>query len=186
MLIIPAYQSIDVNLGKYRYRKVFVALDGSMRAEWVLPVALKLISDQPAKLVLTHVVPRPEMPSSLPLTNEEVDIVNRFVEHNLRESEKYLEQLCSHLHAGLFDILNDVVVCDNPIDALHDLVEQENADLLILSAHGYSGGSRRPYGSVTMSFIAYGTTPLLILQDLSPERQSLTRVELIVKERQGH
>jgi nucleotide-binding universal stress UspA family protein len=186
MLIIPAYQPIYMNLGEFRYQKVFVALDGSMRAEWVLPVALKLISYQPAKLVLTHVVPKPEMPSSLPLTNEEVDIVNRFVEHNLRESEKYLKQLCSRLHAGLSDIQNDLVACENPIDALHDLVEQENVDLLILSAHGYSGGSRRPYGSVTMSFIAYGTTPLLILQDLSPEREVLTRVEMIVKERQGH
>ena len=186
MLIIPAYQPIYMNLGEFQYQKVFVALDGSLRAEWVLPVALKLISRQNATLVLTHVVPKPEMPSRLPLKNEEVEMVNQFAERNRREAEKYLKQLYSRLHTDLSNILTYLVVCENPIDALQQLVEQENADLVILSAHGYSGGSRRPYGSVAMSFIAYGTTPLLILQDLSPEREVLTRVEMVGKERQGH
>jgi hypothetical protein len=39
----------------------------------------------------------------------------------------------------------------------------------VLSAHGYTGDVRRLYGGVATNFIAYGTTPLLIVQDLSSE-----------------
>jgi nucleotide-binding universal stress UspA family protein len=70
--------------------------------------------------------------------------------------------------------------------ALHDLAEQEKVDLVMLSAHGYSGGSRWPYGSVTTSFIAYGSGPLLIVQDLSPEEVERSLAERGVREVGGH
>lgn len=50
------------------------------------------------------------------------------------------------------------------------MVEQQDADLVMLVAHGRSGGGRWPYGSVATSFIAYGTTSLMIMQDLSAMR----------------
>jgi hypothetical protein len=59
-----------------------------------------------------------------------------------------------------------VLVSDSVISTLHELVEDEGADLVLLSAHGYTGRQKHPYGSVGISFIAYGTTPLLIIQDL--------------------
>ena len=60
-----------------------------------------------------------------------------------------------------------IIVQDDVAVALHELSESENADLVILSAHGYSGTPRWTYGSITSSFIGYGSTPLLIIQDLS-------------------
>ncbi|MEA3398019.1 MAG: universal stress protein [Chloroflexota bacterium] len=50
------------------------------------------------------------------------------------------------------------------IALLHNLVEQVDADLVVLSAHGHSGETRWPYGNVVVSFIGYGATPLLIVQ----------------------
>jgi hypothetical protein len=44
-----------------------------------------------------------------------------------------------------------------------------------LSAHGYSGEARWPYGSITNRFITNGTTPLLIVQDLRQETPEVTR-----------
>ena len=49
---------------------------------------------------------------------------------------------------------------------LHQLADEEGVDLVVLSAHGYSGGTRFPYGGVVSSFITYGSTPVLIVQDL--------------------
>jgi nucleotide-binding universal stress UspA family protein len=54
---------------------------------------------------------------------------------------------------------------DIEIELLHDLVEQANADLVVLSVHGYSDGTKWLYGSMVANFISNGTTPLLIVQD---------------------
>jgi len=186
LLIIPAYLQREMEFENFRYQRVFVALDGSLRAEWVLPTATEIAARHQASLTLATVVSRPEMPSHLPLSYEEVGMVNRVIERNRRYAEEYLERLCARLQKICGDIQTNVVVCDNPVDALHELVEQARADLVVLSAHGFSGGYKRPYGSVTLSFIAYGTKPLLILQDISQERRELTQVESIVKERSGH
>jgi nucleotide-binding universal stress UspA family protein len=79
-----------------------------------------------------------------------------------------------------------VLLSDHTAETLHDLVEQANADLVILSAHGYSGGTKWPYGSLVVNFIGYGTTPLMIVQDLSPDEVERTRAEMLARERKGH
>jgi nucleotide-binding universal stress UspA family protein len=185
-LIVPAYQSFHQDLTGVQYERVFVALDCSPRAEYVLPVAVKLASFHRASLLLAHVVCRPGMPSYRPLTKQEVDMANQVVEHNQMEADRYLQRVCSRLSSNYFDIQACLQVSENPIETLHDLVESAGADLLILSAHGCSGGSRWPYGSVTLSFIAYGTIPLLILQDLSHDEIVPTRAEVAAKEQAGH
>lgn len=70
--------------------------------------------------------------------------------------------------------------------SLHELVEREKADLVVLSGHGYSSRMKWPYGGVTNSFIQYGTTPLLIVQDLPPEEIELTEAEAAIREIKGH
>jgi hypothetical protein len=60
-----------------------------------------------------------------------------------------------------------VVVGDSVTATLHDLVAREHVDLVVLSAHGYTCAVDRPYGGVGTALIAYGTTPLLIVQDLA-------------------
>lgn len=185
-LIVPAYQPVHLDLTDLRYQRVFVALDGSQRAEHVLPAAVKLSDYHRASLRLAHVVCRPGMPSHLPLTKVEIEMANRIVERNQCEAEKYLRQLCSRLSSDTIDVQACLLVSENPIEVLHELVERERADLVILSAHGHSSGCKWPYGSVTLSFIAYGTTPLLILQDLPPEQIAPTPAEMAAKEQPKH
>jgi hypothetical protein len=50
---------------------------------------------------------------------------------------------------------------DIEIELLHDLVEQVNADLVVLSVHGYSDGTNWLYGSMVANFISNGTTPIV-------------------------
>ena len=75
-----------------------------------------------------------------------------------------------------------LLVSERVVGTLHELVEQEDIDMVLLSAHGYSAEARYPYGSVVISFVAYGTTPLLIVQDVPPERVVPTRAELAAQE----
>jgi nucleotide-binding universal stress UspA family protein len=186
VLVVPAYRDFHLDLKDLRYKRIFVPLDCSQRAEYVLPVAVKLACSSHGSLLLAHIVPRPGMPSHLPLSPNEIELGERVVERNQRAASKYMQGVQSRLSSEKYHVRNCIQISENPIEALHELVEQEGADLLVLNAHGFSGGCRWPYGSVTLSFIAYGTTPLLILQDLDPERIRPTYAELATKEQPVH
>ena len=54
------------------------------------------------------------------------------------------------------------------------LSEQEQIDLVVMSAHGYSGEAERPYGGLTGRFITEGKLPLLIVQDQPQELSRMT------------
>jgi nucleotide-binding universal stress UspA family protein len=186
LLIVPAYRPLQETVPWVQYKHICVPLDCSVRAEYALPIAVQLASLHRGSLLLVHVISRPGMPSHLPLSNQEVDLVKRVVERNQREAEDYLKRILTRLSSEDYAIQTCVQVSQNPIETLHDLVEGAGPDLLILCAHGNTGGCRWPYGSVTLNFIAYGTFPLLILQDLSTGPSSSTLAELAVKEHAGH
>ena len=186
LLIIPAYRLMQPDLTGFRYRNIFVGLDGSRRAEWVLPEAMQLIAFHQAALMIAHVVPRLEMPCDLPIYEEEHELINRINERSREWAELYLKDLCSRLSEETDSIKTNLVISENQIDALRELAEQESADLVILSAHGSSGGFKRLYGSVTLSFITYGSIPMLILQDLHPGIIKPTAVEIVTMEQPNH
>jgi nucleotide-binding universal stress UspA family protein len=186
LLIVPAYRQIHMDLPSFHYQKVFVGLDGSRRAEWVLPEAIKLAAFHHASLLLVHIVSRPEMPYHLPLDEKDIVLLNQIKERNRQYAEIYLQEVCSRLPKDLCKIEVSLVISENQIDALCDLAEQESADLVVLSAHGGSGGFKRLYGSVTLSFISYGTIPMLILQDLNPGIIQPTQAEIAAEERPHH
>jgi nucleotide-binding universal stress UspA family protein len=177
LLIVPAYQQAQMNLAGFHYQKVFVGLDGSRLAEWVLPEALELAAFHHASLLLAHVISKPEIPPYMPLFQEEAELLNRIIERNYEYAEIYLQDLCSRLSSVMDNIKTHQVISENPIEGLRELAEQEKADLVILNAHGHSGCTKRLYGSMTLSFITYGTTPLLILQDLYPGLINPTQAE---------
>src|SRR5450432_571831 len=165
-LIIRTDQTKVAPLGELRYHRILVPLDGSQRAGATLPVATALAQAHQAELLLVHVVSKPEMARHMPLTQEDSELINRFVERNQEEGNKYLEQLQTHLP---IDVQTHLLVSDNVAATLQSFSEQEQIDVLILSAHGYSGEARWPYGAVTSRFITDGTMPLLIVQDLPQE-----------------
>jgi nucleotide-binding universal stress UspA family protein len=182
-MIVRAYQAGVEELGQLRYRRLLVPLDGSQRAECALPLATALAQSHESRLLLVHLVRRPEMPRRVPLTDEETEMVNRITERNRLAAARYLEQLCSRLPA---EVETRLEVSDDLVAALHGLVEQEAVDLVVMSAHGQTGRDKWAYGTTALSFIVYGTTPLLIVQDLPWNRVEKTQAELAAEERGGH
>ncbi|KPL15811.1 MAG: hypothetical protein AMJ93_16320 [Anaerolineae bacterium SM23_84] len=183
VMIVRAYEPVTSDLTGLRYQRLLVPLDGSQRAECTLPLATTLARIHESQLLLAHVVARPEMPRHAPPTQEDIELANQLTERNRLEASGYLQQLRSRLS---LDVQTRLLVSDNAAATLHELVMQENVDLVVLSAHGYSGGTKWPYGSVAVSFIAYGTTPLLIVQDLSQEELERMQAEMAVREYQEH
>jgi nucleotide-binding universal stress UspA family protein len=183
IMIVRAHTSPAADMAQMRYQRVLVPLDGSRRAECVLPLAKRLALFHNAKVVLVHVVVKPEMPRHTPPSAEERQLVDRLTELNRARASEYLERLRAQLS---LDFEARVIVGDAPAASLHDVVAQEDADLVALSAHGYTSGTMWPYGSIALNFIAYGTTPLLIVQDLSPEEMGRALARLTTGQPKGH
>lgn len=182
-LIVRAYKSVPSDLTELHYNRLMVPLDGSQRAECVLPLSKAIARFHDCPLFLAHIVSRPEMPRRMPLTDEESQLVERLTDRNREKAAQYLEQIESQIDSP---VETRLTVGESIPAALHQLVEEEDIDLVVLSAHGYSGEARWPYGSVALNFIAYGTTPLLIVQDLSREELERTEAERAAEESKGH
>ena len=185
LLIVRAHQYVghsDELTEAPAYRHILVPLDGSQRAENVLPTVTQLANFHKSQIHLVQVVQTPEMARQMPPVREDIELSNRVVERNREEAERYLEQLKSRSYLEGIAIQTHLVASDNAAAALHQLVEQEQIDLVVLSAHGYSGNHQWPYGSMVNNFISYGKTSLLIVQDL-PSRQEPTSPELLSSER---
>ncbi|RPI97695.1 MAG: universal stress protein, partial [Chloroflexi bacterium] len=150
------------------YREIMVPLDGSQRAECVLPLAAALARTSGAQLLLAHVISRPEMPRRMP-TSEDEELAERVVERNREESERYLEQLRTRYAVNT---ATRILVDDNVPAALHNLAQQENVDLVVLCAHGYSGEPRWPFGSIANNLINYYDKSMVIVQDLPADLPS--------------
>ncbi|MDX2078464.1 MAG: universal stress protein [bacterium] len=169
-LIVRSIQPPAPFTSDLEYKKVLVALDGSQRAGCVLNTATALAKTYQPELLLVHVVTKPEMARHMPLSQEDADLINRVIERNQEEGSKYLEQTQTRFANKTQTRL---LVSDNVATTLQSVTEQEQIDLMILSAHGYSGEAKWPYGSITNRFITDGTTPLLIVQDLQWESAAL-------------
>jgi nucleotide-binding universal stress UspA family protein len=182
-MIVRAYQPRAKDLEGLHYRRLLLPLDGSQRAECVLPLAVTLAHSHESQLLLARVVRKPEFPHRFPLTQEEMELRDQVVERNRREASRHLEELHSHLEV---DAQTRLLVGDDAAAALHRLVEEEDIDLVLLSAHGYTGTPRWPYGSMALNFITFGTMPLLLVQDLSDEEVAQSQAEIAARERKGY
>ena len=180
MMIVRAYQPVKSDPIDLKYRRLMVPVDGSQRAETVLPVASSLAAFYEADLFVVHVVRRPEMPRRrTPLTPEDIGLAERLTERNQSEANKYLEEIQSRAPVKVQTRLE---ISDRVNATLHEIAKQEDIDMVLLSAHGYSGESKWPYGSVVISFISYGTTPLLIVQDIPRDQLRETDAEIAARD----
>ncbi len=169
ILIVRTNQPTLPDIQDMSYQRLLVPLDGSQRAGAVLSLVTALEQIHHAELQLVHIISKPEMARHMPPSQEDMDLAHRFVERNQEEGGKYLEQIRARMPAKT---QTHLLVSENVAETLQNFSEQEHIDLLVLSAHGYSGEARWPYGSITNRFITNGTTSLLIVQDLphqSPE-----------------
>lgn len=185
VLIVRARQH-DIPAGKLSeaplYQRILVPLDGSQRAEHVLPIVMQLAHVHKPTIHLVHVVQTPEMARQMPPAHEDIDLANRVVTRNQEEAGHYLEQVKSRSYLEDVDVRTHLITSDHTPEALHQMVEREQIDMVTLSAHGYSGKHQWPYGSVVSNFILYGKVSLLIVQDM-PAKQEQKPLDLSSRER---
>jgi nucleotide-binding universal stress UspA family protein len=183
LMIIRAYQPVTAELTGLHYRKIFLPLDGSQRAEMPLSLAESLARAHGSQVLAAHIVRQPELPRRTAASQEDLLLVNQLTERNQAEALKYLEDLKSRIDVP---IQTKLEISPSISRSLHQIADENEVDLTILSAHGYSGDTRWPYGSVGLGFVVYGSTPLLILQDLPTNRIEPTQAEIAAQDTGGH
>lgn len=185
LLLVRAHQykpQANELSGAGLHERILVPLDGSQRAEHVLPIVTQLANYHQSQIHLVQVVQTPEMARQMPLASEDAELSERVVMRNREEAGHYLEQVKSRSYLEGIAVQTHLITSGNAAVALHQLGEQEHIDLVALSAHGYSGNHQWPYGSLVNNFILYGAAPLLIVQDL-PARPEPTSGESASAER---
>lgn len=184
VMIIRAYQEPFEELKGLTYKNMMIPLDGSKRAECIMPMAESISKVQNTKLFLTHIVEEPNLPCHTPLNEEDKALIERLNDFNFKESQNYMLQIKEQLNQDNVETI--VERSTKPTAALHNIIERENIDLVLLSAHGFSGDNRWPYGKIALNFIAFGTTPLIIIQDISRDEFGKTMAELYAEQSKGH
>jgi len=168
LLLVPAVAAAKGE--EVRYRRILVPLDGSARAESVVPLATRIAASQKAEVLFVHVVPVPEITRTGPLDAEGADLERRVVEHNHRVASAYLDGLRARTSLAGSRVRALVVGGGDVRTMLERLIREEQADLVVMSAHGHTHRMDSPSGSVTEHAVTHATTTLLVVRDRSLRR----------------
>jgi nucleotide-binding universal stress UspA family protein len=168
VLLVPA--AVAARQEEVRYRRILVPLDGSPRAESVVPIAVRIAAAQKAELIFAHMVSVPEIIRGGPLDVEGADLKRRVVQHNHRVASAYLHRLRARVSRAGSRVRTLVVGDGATRPKLETLIREERVDLVVMSAHGHTGRTDSPYGSFTEYSLTHATTPVLVVRDRARRR----------------
>jgi nucleotide-binding universal stress UspA family protein len=147
-------------------KRIVVSLDGSDFGERALPMARAICQVTGAAMTLVSVIPVKGLLRILPSSRG----AGGDVEAGQVEREGYLAELAGRMRAA--GIKTDYFVAAGPVaEAIEAVVEDTDADILVMSTRGRSGMSRFLMGSVANAVVQLITRPVLLLRpaELSTE-----------------
>jgi len=147
------------------YRRIMVPLDGSARAESVLPIATRLAKAHDAELLIAHVTPAPELTRVGPLTAQDLELEQRVIGRNERVARSYLDQIRARVSEAGLAARTVISSGGDARTGLARLVRREGVDLIILSAYGRRGPRDIPCGSVAAHLLTHVAAPLLVVRE---------------------
>lgn len=127
------------------YRRVVVALDGSMVAESILPFILQIAGPLDFEVTLVRVVPL-----SAP-------------DATISEAEAYLERIAAEL-AGKGARVRSEVRRGDPAEQIVAAARAVDADLIAMTTRGHGGISRLLVGSVAEAVLRTADVPVFLLR----------------------
>ncbi|MFC1839349.1 universal stress protein [Thermodesulfobacteriota bacterium] len=142
------------------YNKILVPLDGSKRAEAILPHVKELSQRYGAKVIFLKVIEL--KPARL---NSEV-IYFKYEDTGellLKETKAYLAGVEKEFKEKGIEVSSHAAF-GPVVEEIIDAAEREGVDLIALASHGRSGLSRVFYGSVAAGVLHRADRPLLLIR----------------------
>jgi nucleotide-binding universal stress UspA family protein len=146
------------------YNKILVPLDGSARAEDILPHVVELASKYQSTVILMRVV-------EIKIGYDGAEFMSMAggaelamaIEKDKISTETYLNDIKSRLQAK--GIETKIRVAFGPVvDAIILEAQQEKADLIAMASHGRTGAACVFYGCVATGVLHRVDRPLLIIR----------------------
>jgi nucleotide-binding universal stress UspA family protein len=142
------------------YQKILVPLDGSKRAEMIRPHVRELASRFQATVILIMVVEHIYADGiGETYINRSEDAFNA----KMKDSELYLEGIASKFRDR--GIACETLVAHGPVvEKIIEAANKEDADLIMMTSHGYGGLTRIFYGSVAAGILNRADRPLFVVR----------------------
>ncbi|GCE30155.1 universal stress protein UspA [Dictyobacter alpinus] len=144
------------------FERIFVPLDGSVRAERALPIAARIARASHGKIILVCIVNH----FILSTTASPVS-PHQYMEEetwSIDDAEAYLQSLVDA--PELRDLWTEKAVLFGPIAAtLVNAAKTYQADLIVMCNHGHSGVTSKPLGSVAEKVVCRAVVPILMLRE---------------------
>ena len=147
-----------------RYRRILVPLDGSCRAESILPIAMNIARAHQSELILTHVVPRPEIVETGPHDGDARDLLAPLLKYNEQNARSYLDRLQARLNTENVGIKSIVETDGDPREKLLNIGADQGADLIVISGRGRGGVNNLSCGNIARHLAMNTIVPLLMVR----------------------
>lgn len=149
------------------YKKILVPLDGSHRAETILPHAQQLASQFEAELIFLQVFELSHLVNLPGVDDEDYEALPHISEVEMKdlveESQKYLANVV--LMAADINIPARFRIAYGPIaSTIINVAVEEEVDLVAMASHGCGGLQGIYYGSVAAGVLQRVDRPLLIVR----------------------
>ena len=145
------------------YSKILVPLDGSKRAEKILPHVEELARLYDAEVVFLQVLECPPIVSGFVVSPYDEEQCRKEIQKREEDVESYLAVWQGKFYEK--GIATRKLLGHGPIvEAILGTAESEGADLIALASHGRTGMSRVFYGSVAVGVLHRADRPLLLIR----------------------
>ncbi len=145
---------------------ILTPLDGSKLSEFILPHVEILATETSSKVnpevtLLQVISPAYYIPSGRAVT--QVSYSKTEIEQLKAKARSYLEKIGNRLKSKQIAVKYEVAVGD-AAEKITEIACKINANLIVMSTHGYSGFSRLFLGSTADRVLHHGNTPLLLVK----------------------
>ena len=149
------------------YQTILVPLDGSARAEHILPHVENLAIQYKSKVIFLQVMePLQIVNPSLHVTSALTDTIKE----SLKDFNRRYEEINTYLSGCLGEFREKGIdvrkfVEQGPVvETVISVAQRENADLIAMASHGRSGMLRVFYGSVAAGVLQKIDRPMLLIR----------------------
>jgi nucleotide-binding universal stress UspA family protein len=143
------------------YNLILVPLDGSKRAETILPYVEDLAQSRSSRILLLEVIePSTSMVTPYDMVPYyDAELMQKWIE----EAKAYVETIQARLRDKGIDC-RGIVEQGPVVRTVLEVAEREGADLIAMASHGRSGLARVFYGSVAAGILQQADRPLLLVR----------------------
>jgi len=143
------------------YTTILVPLDGSKRAEAILPHVEELAQRYDAKVIFLQVIEL--SPLIVGPEGTHMALYQQELEQLKSQAETYLAALRGEFREKGIEARTRIAY-GPVVEAILDIAELEGADLIAIASHGRTGLSQVFYGSVAVGVLHRADRPLLLIQ----------------------